>query len=66
MAVIVSASYELENHTQVDGRRYVYETFIDNEGAVYYRSYLAEPNADYDAILIEHTAELDQQLAGGE
>lgn len=66
MATIVSASYTLDNHTQVDGRRYVYETFVDDEGYSYPWTYLAAVNTDYDAVLAQHQVQMDEQLADAE
>lgn len=63
MTTIVTSSYRLDTHTQIDGRIYVFETFVDNLGNVYENFYLAAVGADYDAILAVHTAELNEQLA---
>lgn len=59
---IVNSSYIVENHTQIDGRRYVYETFFDAEGNIYNQTYLADVNANYDEILAEHTSQLSAKL----
>ena len=60
---IVSSSYTLDNHTQHDGRIYVYERHVDNAGVVWPWDYLAAVGTNYDAVLAEHAAIIDAQLA---
>lgn len=63
---IVSSTYTPDAHTQTDGRRYVSETHTDSTGVVHTLSYLAEPGADYAAILAAHAAQLSESLAAQE
>lgn len=60
---IVSSTYVADAHTQVDGRRYVNETHTDAQGQTYTFSYLADPGANYSAILATHASQLADQLA---
>lgn len=59
---IVSSSYQLDNHTQHDGRIYVYETHIDDNGNTYPWDYLAPLHTDYNKVLSEHADILNNQL----
>lgn len=63
---IVSSTYQPDAHTQVDGRRYVTESHTDATGAVHTLTYLADPGADYGAILAVHAQQLAQQMADAE
>lgn len=63
---IVSSSFALDVHTQVDGRRYVTETHTLNEGGPIVISYLAEAGTDYQAVLDARVPVLDAVLADEE
>jgi len=52
--VIVSSTFVVDDHAQADGRRYVTETHVDGNGESITLSYLANIDADYDAILAAH------------
>ena len=61
MTTIVSSSYTLDV-PQIDGRRWVTETFVLDDDTTRSRQYLADVGTDYDAFLIEAAnlqAELD-------
>ena len=60
---VVSSSYELDNHTQVDGRRYVTETHTLNVGQPVVIMYLAAVGADYQAIMDARVDQINAQLA---
>lgn len=60
------STYEVEAHTQADGRRYVNETHTDVAGGVHTLTYLADAGADYAAILAEHASQLEGRLADAE
>ena len=47
---IVSSTYTLDNHTQIDGRRYVTELHTDHIGVAHLVEYLAPIGADYQSI----------------
>jgi hypothetical protein len=50
-------------HAQVDGRKYVLEVHSDAQGELARLEYLAEENADFNAIATARTANLIEQLA---
>jgi hypothetical protein len=58
---IVSSVHTL-GVVQKDGRRWVVEDHADNFGTHYLHEYLAEPNADYAAILSDRAVVLSQRL----
>ncbi len=62
---IVSSGYVI-GQPQVDGRRYITEVHTDHLGASHLREYLADPGADYDAILTASAARMANDLAEGE
>lgn len=59
---ITSSVYAVDSHTQIDGRRWVYETHTDSEGEVWLFSYLAVGGADYAAIMAARAGSLLNQL----
>lgn len=61
MAIV--SSTKTVGHAQIDGRRYVQEVHTDGEGGQYVREYLAAADADHDAILASHAAQLAVVLA---
>lgn len=63
--MIVSSTYKI-GHNQIDGRHYVSEVHIDQDGVEYPLEYLAEDNADFEAILAAHAASIAQSLADEE
>lgn len=64
MAIV--SSTKTVGHAQVDGRRYVREVHTDGDGGQYVREYLAAVNADHDALLAMHAAQLQVVLAENE
>lgn len=61
-----SSTYLADDFTQTDGRRYVHELHTDVAGLVWPNDYLAEAGANYAALLAQHAAALDLQLAQDE
>lgn len=59
---IVLSVYAVDNHAQIDGRRYVTETHVDQYGETYTREYLAAVGADYQAIADAQATVISQQL----
>jgi uncharacterized protein YyaL (SSP411 family) len=59
---VLSSSYTV-GHAQRDGRRYVSERHETDDGQVIEQSYLAATDADYEAILQDHAAQIDASLA---
>jgi hypothetical protein len=57
-----SSTYTVE-HTQKDGRAYVFERHVDAAGIVREFAYLAAAGANYAANLATHAAMLDAMLA---
>lgn len=60
---MLTSTYTLDNHTQHDGRIYVFERHVDENGNVYAWDYLAAVGTDYNAVLAEHASILEAQLA---
>lgn len=54
---ISSSSFAL-GVAQADGRRECVETHVDSAGLMYMFSYLSDPSADNQAILVQHAARL--------
>lgn len=64
-----SSSYTTDGHTQIDGRRYVRETHLDDAGVTHTSEYLAPANwtaTEYTARMNERAAKIDAQLAESE
>jgi hypothetical protein len=60
---IISSSYEVDNYTQIDGRRYVTEIHIDSTGQEHRFYYLADVGADYNTIMSSRILDLEKELA---
>ena len=60
---VVSSTYVVDNHAQIDGRRYVVETHTLNVGNPVVIEYLAAVDADYGSILSARVAQIDASLA---
>lgn len=58
---IVSSAVSI-GHAQRDGRRYITETHTDHLGGTHEREFLADPDADLDALLAQHALELEVGL----
>lgn len=63
---VVSSSYTLDPHTQVDGRRYVTETHTLNAGGPVVVTYLAAVGEDYAAVMTARVAQINDMLAAQE
>jgi hypothetical protein len=63
--MIVSSTYKLGTE-QIDGRHYVSEVHTDQDGVEYPLEYLADDNADFEAIMAAHSASISQSLADEE
>lgn len=63
---VVSSSYALEPHTQVDGRRYVTEKHVLSAGEPVVITYLAAVGADYQSIMTQRVQQIDEMLAAEE
>lgn len=64
-----SSSYQLDGHTQADGRIYVRETHVDAAGVSHVREYLAPAGwtaTEYTARMSATAAALDVALADEE
>lgn len=64
MPLIVSSTLTVDN-VQVDGRRVVVETHIDDGGNQYQISYMASADTDLDAHLAQSAISLNNQVADG-
>lgn len=62
---IVQSSYVTQG-PEVDGKYYVVETHVDQEGVVYRRDYMAVPGTDYQALLDAHAVRISQRLVDAE
>jgi len=60
---IVSSTYVLDDHQQIDGRTFVRELHTGSDGIVYPVTYRAAVGADYTAIMNERAAAMNEQLA---
>ena len=65
MMAIVSSSYALLGH-EIDDRRYVVETHIDNAGIEHRKDYLASVGTDYSVVMAEHVNALNMFLEQSE
>lgn len=63
---VVASAYALEAHAQVDGRVWVTETHTLSAGAPVLHTYLADPQANHQAIMEARVAAIDAQLAEAE
>lgn len=63
---VVSSSYALDPHTQVDGRRYVTETHTLNAAGPVVITYLAAVGENYDAVMTARVAQINDMLAAQE
>lgn len=63
--MIVSSTYKI-GHAQIDGRHYVSEVHIDQDGVEYNFEYLDYPEIDYAAVLIAHRDSLVDSLSVSE
>ena len=63
---IVSSTYTVDAHAQIDGRKYVAEVHTDSAGGMHTARYLAPVNADYQAIANERAVAIASALAEAE
>lgn len=63
---IVSSTYTVDSYAQADGRKYVTEKHIDTTGVEHTSVYLADPGADYQAIMEARAIKLAAKLAEAE
>lgn len=63
--MIVTSTYKI-GHAQIDGRHYVSEVHTDQDGVEYPLEYLAEDNADFEAIMAARAESISQSLADEE
>lgn len=63
---IASSTYQVDAHTQVDGRSYVREAHTLTTGETINVEYLAEAGADYQSIMDARATELSEALAAQE
>lgn len=61
---IVSSTYEFT--TLKSGAKHVVERHADHLGTQYMRTYFANAGTDLDAKLVEHSAQIEQDLAAAE
>lgn len=61
--MIVTSTYQVDSHTQADGRSYVTEIHTDSQGKEYRFGYLATPDTEYATRLAQSAANLETQLA---
>lgn len=64
-----SSTYTPDTHAQADGRRYVTESFVDDDGGPHSRLYLAPASwgdAEYAAHLSATAAQIDEAMAEAE
>lgn len=59
---IVSSSFTLDGHAQVNGDLYVREQHTDHLGVVHVREYLAAPGVNHAAMLANYAVELVEIL----
>lgn len=60
---IVSSTYQLDTHAQIDGRRYVREFHTDSEGVEHRVEYLADVGTDYQAVANARASAIAESLA---
>ena len=60
---ITSSTYTLDDHTQADGRTFIYESHAGSDGVVYPVSYLAAVGTNYTAVMNARAVQLSEQLA---
>lgn len=60
---IVSSTYTLDGHAQVDGRTYVVETHTDGQGQTYKREYLSHADTNHAAVAASYAIQLEAALA---
>lgn len=63
---IVSSTYTLDSHPQIDGRTYVTERHTDSVGEIHVVEYLAPVGADYQAIMTARAGVIADALAQAE
>lgn len=63
---IVSSTYTVDAHAQIDGRKYVTEMHTDSVGDVHRVEYLAPVGADYTAIMNARAVVISNALAQSE
>ena len=63
---IVTSFFVLSPAPEIDGRRYVTETHVDQYGVAVIADYLADVGADYNAIMAARATQLSQSLIDGE
>lgn len=61
--MIKSSALSLDDHAQTDGRLYVTETHVFDDGSVQVFQYLADPKADWQATMTAHAAQLEASVA---
>ena len=55
---IVSSSFVVDTHNQIDGRIYVKETHVDSAGGEHIVEYLANVGMDHAAICADRAAQI--------
>lgn len=63
---IVSSSFVVDTHNQIDGRIYVKETHVDSAGGEHIVEYLANVGMDHAAICADRAAQIDSMPAEAE
>jgi|GEM_PF-4736472 hypothetical protein len=63
---IVSSSFVVDTHNQIDGRIYVKETHVDSAGGEHIVEYLANVGMDHAAICTARAEQINAVLAEAE